>query len=669
LPDRPTLTLSEIAELAGGVTVPAVANWRNRFKDFPQPVGKAGKQILFDRDEVLEWLERRGKSGDVRDRNSSPIHQVAELFRGHGLDSEDVFKLVLGRPVPGFDEDVVAGLERQIQTAVQQFGETEVLEAFLQALPRSVGRKFAEYETSPSLEALYRALSETAEDAVIYDPCIGLGSAARAISTSSSRVFGQDIDPDVAEFAERLLISSVKSVEIRVGDVLAVESHPDVIADRVIAVPPLRPTNAEIDPGDPRWAIEVPKGLDGFPAFAQVALAHLSEEGRAILHLPASVLDEYRSRAFREQLVRQNLLEAVIVLPPLAGLTRESCILILDKSRPKSSLTTHVPVMLLDAPGPVRLRSKGLSRQDLEYFVSAWGDWRRGEAAKEGVVSVALPDFAANDFVFTPSRYRKMPPWPRPFFEDDSGEGHPAIQELRDIEAGIHEAKMQLDPAYPIPVGLSSVHRIVSLEDLVQAGSLKLVRGSVQHGMERHRDVIEVSDLNALKHGASLPTPQGEFLNLPDPDASEILLGDILIGIRPKQQEESPQVCAAPLEWVGRSAGSSVAILRCTGTGAIPLVSDYLLFWLRTQLFSHHYRSRLAGSTMPRIGRKDLLSFEIPLADFASQQALAEHLRICAEADLAAHLEAERILEKVQQRAHLLAEYVVTLLQRGDDRR
>lgn len=59
MPDSDELYgIYEIAEMAG-VTRAAVANWRKRFRDFPDPVKELRSGPVFDRGQVRYWLARR----------------------------------------------------------------------------------------------------------------------------------------------------------------------------------------------------------------------------------------------------------------------------------------------------------------------------------------------------------------------------------------------------------------------------------------------------------------------------------------------------------------------------------------------------------------------------------------------------------------------------------
>jgi len=57
------LFLSELRQICG-VKQNAISNWISRFPDFPQPLHEAGRQAVYDRNEIHEWLERHGKQAN-----------------------------------------------------------------------------------------------------------------------------------------------------------------------------------------------------------------------------------------------------------------------------------------------------------------------------------------------------------------------------------------------------------------------------------------------------------------------------------------------------------------------------------------------------------------------------------------------------------------------------
>jgi type I restriction enzyme M protein len=85
--------VKEVAELAG-VSSAAVANWRNRHRDFPVPVHEVGSGPVFDRDAVVSWLESRKKP--VKPLGFEEVlWKAADKLRG-SMDSSEYKHVVLG---------------------------------------------------------------------------------------------------------------------------------------------------------------------------------------------------------------------------------------------------------------------------------------------------------------------------------------------------------------------------------------------------------------------------------------------------------------------------------------------------------------------------------------------------------------------------------------------
>ena len=85
--------VKEIAELAG-VTSAAVGNWRNRYKDFPQPVQQVGSGPVFDSDAIEAWLKRRAKP--IRPLGIEDVlWKAADKLRS-SMDASEYKHVVLG---------------------------------------------------------------------------------------------------------------------------------------------------------------------------------------------------------------------------------------------------------------------------------------------------------------------------------------------------------------------------------------------------------------------------------------------------------------------------------------------------------------------------------------------------------------------------------------------
>lgn len=85
--------VKETAELAG-VSSAAVANWRQRHKDFPAPVQEFGSGPVFDSDEIIAWLEKRNKP--VKPLGFEDVlWKAADKLRG-SMDASEYKHVVLG---------------------------------------------------------------------------------------------------------------------------------------------------------------------------------------------------------------------------------------------------------------------------------------------------------------------------------------------------------------------------------------------------------------------------------------------------------------------------------------------------------------------------------------------------------------------------------------------
>ena len=162
----------------------------------------------------------------------------------------------------------------EIRRLRTRFTPNEVLTAVIDRLVHSSGRRFDEYRAPKNFSALIATISETPENAVLYDPCAGLGSTLAAAATSTSALHGQELVPEIAAAARQLLASRDLQANIVEGDTIRADKLPAVVADRVFAVPPLnmRLDDGAVDALDPRWTLRRPKKYDSDVAFIRCSL-------------------------------------------------------------------------------------------------------------------------------------------------------------------------------------------------------------------------------------------------------------------------------------------------------------------------------------------------------------------------------------------------------------
>jgi len=697
-----TVTLRDIALLAGGVTAPAVANWRKRFDDFPQPIGKDGRQPLFDRKDVIAWLTANGKAVDPSNTDDSLLAAVAKLLR-QTSDLDPVTQLGLTLNDPDFEYGTTPMHGRfsdEIRRLRTRFTPNEVLTAVIDRLVHSSGRRFDEYRAPTRFSALIANISQTPENAVLYDPCAGLGSTLAAAATSTSELHGQELAPEIAAAARQLLASRDLQANIVQGDTIREDKLANVIADRVFAVPPLnmRLDEDAVNDNDPRWTLRTPKKYDSDVAFIQIALAHLAPTGRAIVHTSLSVL--YRTNSILETIVRNNQLDAVITLPAgvAPGAKVESCLLVIDKHRPTNTIERQTPILMVDINDDEDVRYD-ISETFLNQMTDLWDEWNHTPVASSVARTVTIAEIQQNDFNLSPARYVKQGTWPRSLAElngtDEDNMDGPwwQVELLLDMETSSFEQgpHVKLDTKAFKP---SEQARITSLSQLRKQKIIEVIRGDANPSATGDDSVI--TSLNQL--GAS---PDSEPSGATTSEEVRTRRGDLIFAIRQDSDRASgrqgiriddeawrkiPRFGSGPdpehyrdvlrktitagsvqsrigridNAWSDRQLSRDFLIIRVTDETA--LVTAFLYFWLATPAFSAHIERLSRGGAASRISTKDLLSFELPLINKDEQAAVLAALVRLRKELAKVHRTASNILGAAETLDELSIEYLAASL-------
>ena len=135
---------------------------------------------------------------------------------------------------------------------------------------------------------------------------------------------------------------------------------------------------------DPRWVYGEPGPSDGNVAWTQHCLAHLADNGRAVIVLPnAALFESGRAGRIRQRIVKAGLLDAVIALPGgLFAWTGLSCaVLVLVKGR-RSIGGKPAPTLMVDLTDSheAQARISTLSNMVIDETVRLYRQWTRGQA-------------------------------------------------------------------------------------------------------------------------------------------------------------------------------------------------------------------------------------------------------------------------------------------------
>lgn len=257
-----------------GVGRAAVANWRKRHPDFPQPVAGGRSSPLFSWSAVQAWLVDTGKAG-----------QLAATGRtGTGTQ-------LIG--------DVPSAPERDLSTLEPG----ELLARVLVSLLPRLG------DGGPDVDA-----------PIVLDPACRDGAVLTAVTERFGdhvRVAGQAPDESAAEAVRRVLPAVDDAV--RVGDALRTDRFAAArgTARAVLCIPPptMRQWPAADLAADPRWRYGLPDPADPDLAWVQHCLAYLRPGGVAVVVVSPVTGQRPSGRHVRAALVRSGVLRDVIALP------------------------------------------------------------------------------------------------------------------------------------------------------------------------------------------------------------------------------------------------------------------------------------------------------------------------------------------------------------------
>lgn len=205
-----------------------------------------------------------------------------------------------------------------------------VYEYFLQAFAINQDKEEGEFYTPHSIVELIASLIEPF-DGTLYDPCCGSGGmfiqCAKLIeskggNTQTVNVYGQESEPATFRLAKMNL--AVRGISYHLGTKASSsftnDQHPDLKVDYIMANPPFnlkkwRTSQELLD--DPRWkGYQVPPESNANYAWILHMLSKLNPaDGVAGFLLANGALDDSDTLAIRKQLIENDKVEAIIILP------------------------------------------------------------------------------------------------------------------------------------------------------------------------------------------------------------------------------------------------------------------------------------------------------------------------------------------------------------------
>lgn len=458
-PQLDLISMADIARLAGQSRA-TVGNWKARNPDeFPPERGRGSRGPLYDRPEVIAWLEETHRL-DKRSAETAAVWRLADELRD-GVRTEDAMPLLLlllatmskarasewrqvtrAKPqdlertlratadalFPFADEVMPPGTlpAEPVARAIATLSSLDaprlgvMADALLEQAAKALGHRGGEFLTPPSVRRLVVALAEPT--GTVYNPAAGVGQlmvdAAGSATSTSVHFVGQEINRRIWAMAQLNLALHDVAADVALGDVFSEDRFPQLRADRVISVPPWgqKLPLADALSDDPRWVWGEPGPNDGNAAWVQHCLSRLADNGRAVIVLPnAALFEGGRAGRIRQRIVKAGLLDAVFALPPgLFAWTALPCsVLVFTKGRanvdgkPASTLMVGLTESASDEGG----RSGALDSDLIDEAAALYRRWAHGQPPSAEYAAVAeFDDLAGNDFVIDPGRYLSLTP-------------------------------------------------------------------------------------------------------------------------------------------------------------------------------------------------------------------------------------------------------------------
>lgn len=635
------LSLKDIAELAG-VGRPAVSNWRARNENFPAPVEDSPpRRPLFHFDEIVTWLKAEGllpndwktkatnvlvsaainplaaNSGNttgaaivalavlavhknaVEDRNIFPLgenvtHSSLAKFLAplapHILSNTQLEKIINSTTsIPNEAlETLVSGLAK-INDDSYGAAARMIVETLFGNAGRSV---FGHFTTSTAVSTLMINAASTTTDAgaTIFDPTCGISSVLLGLGShvENATIMGNDVNEDSVTISMLRAYLDGLEASFTVSDVLVNDPQRGLQADTIVSEPPFsmrlgsKEFKSVADSVKALIGVRISPTVAGDVAFLTYPISHLSSEGRAYVLTVPSLCSHKGLDKFRQKLVAQGMVEAIIQLPPKL-LTTTSIATTLWVLRAPDQSGNPAPVLLADAS----------STESPEDHIAEWlTAMRHSTATNIPTGLITLSDMVIKGNSLLPSQVLAQPPTSDELFDNFNEAWDSLSKTAQSIKAMLPTSKPAVDE---IPT-TSSTEPITKLESITRVATRSWTSDE-----DRPEDTVSAR-LISLRNSEDISEV---FIK---EDAQTLFPGDILI----------PSIAVTPAWVFGDKSGkwvapSSIFALRINDDSFLP---EYLVACINAPFNVHEDGTR--------IPRRRLSDIKIPLLNMEEQRKVVE---------------------------------------------
>lgn len=322
----------------------------------------------------------------------------------------------------------------------------------------NAGKKAGEFFTVRNVAHLVAKLAEPKPGARICDPCCGSGGllllAGEEVEKQGSTnyaLYGQESTGSTYQLARmNMFLHGKDSARLEWGDTLnnplLVENDHLMKFDNIVANPPFSlkkwgAEHAEADKYKRFWRGVPPKDKGDFAFITHMIETAKPKTGRIAVIVPHGVL--FRSGAegkIREQLIKENIIDAVIGLP--AGLFQTTgipvAVLVIDRSREKGGANeSKKDIFFIEASKEFKANKAQniLAEENIEKIYSTY---KKRKDVEKFARSVEFKELEENDFNLNITRYVDT------FVEEAPVDIKANLKELAELEPQLQKLEKQM---------------------------------------------------------------------------------------------------------------------------------------------------------------------------------------------------------------------------------
>ncbi len=324
------------------------------------------------------------------------------------------------------------------------------------------GKKAGEFFTPSEVSLMLAMLTKGEEGSKIYDPTCGSGSllikAAQQVGSRNVALYGQENNGSTWALAVmNMFLHGFDNASIRWGDTIrnplhlssstSLEKYDVVVANPPFSLKKWGKEEADSDTFNRFWRGVPPAGRGDWAFVSHMIEVAKEETGKVGVVVPHGVLFRGSSEGkIRQQVIKENILEAVIGLPSslFFGTGIPAAILVFNKGRTiQTNQTTDI--LFIDASEHYQsgTNQNQLRQQDIEKVVQTYRNFADGKYTA-GVVEdkysyvATFDEVKENDYNLNIPRYVDT-------FEEEAPVDMPAVRQyISTLESDLQEVQEEM---------------------------------------------------------------------------------------------------------------------------------------------------------------------------------------------------------------------------------